>query len=284
MIDDDILYLIQAGLEGELGSDEQQQLQHTLANSAEARQYKAELEQLMTTLDQMPAAALPAGLEASILTQIGGNSNHRVTDIAAPPRQRLRQWLVPGSALAASISLAIGLSQVTLAPLGTSDMDLVSGTIVQPEAPVASNATASSINALDNPETNIGRYSTNVPGAHAEFALNRARQHLTLSIDIKSDAGVTASVQAPAQRFRFIAPSSTETQLPPSLTFVNSGLIHIKSQGNLQLDVELEPLPGTTTIDAKVVATDILQVTFTNASEIIDAIEIKIPDKRLIEK
>lgn len=70
MIDEQNTELIQAGIDGELGREEQAELDDLLADSSEARQLRQELLELTGLLDDEASLELPDGLHREILAKI----------------------------------------------------------------------------------------------------------------------------------------------------------------------------------------------------------------------
>lgn len=70
MLDDRVLYLINADIDGELGPGEQSELAAILEQSAEARALRAEWLRLANTLEALPPAEPPPELAADILARV----------------------------------------------------------------------------------------------------------------------------------------------------------------------------------------------------------------------
>ena len=67
MISERTLELINAGIDGELSAEDQQELDAVLESSAEARSMKAELLKLANLMGSLPAQQPPSGLHDQIL-------------------------------------------------------------------------------------------------------------------------------------------------------------------------------------------------------------------------
>ncbi|GAB3291575.1 DUF3379 domain-containing protein [Parahaliea aestuarii] len=111
---------LQAGFDGELTSTEWRQLQDEFRDSAEAREWLAELESLRSALAGAPEVPVPKDLAAAIKARIpASEGNVRRVDFAAPRNTARPLW--GGLALAASLVVAVGVGMQFwgVAELGT---------------------------------------------------------------------------------------------------------------------------------------------------------------------
>lgn len=82
MLEERIIQMINADLDGELGQAEQEELAAILESSAEARAMKVELLKLTNLLDNMPELTPPAELSQRILDKLAPASHKRAFSLA----------------------------------------------------------------------------------------------------------------------------------------------------------------------------------------------------------
>jgi len=121
------LDLINAGIDGELDSDERSELDAILASSAEARIMQAELQKLANVLDGMPEQAPPADLADRILQRTRTPRGR----IFALPRIFASSQAVPaGLAFAAGLLLTIAVYEMAPSQFSDRDVSSMVGTMV----------------------------------------------------------------------------------------------------------------------------------------------------------
>ena len=128
MLDQHIINLINADLDGELGADEARELKSILDSSSEAVSFKDELLQLNDAIAKLPELDPPARLSRTILDQV-----------QLPARRGLFQFpgflsdfnpATAGLAFAAGLLMAIGFYQIASQKVSQHDMFSMVGTMV----------------------------------------------------------------------------------------------------------------------------------------------------------
>jgi hypothetical protein len=132
MLEERVLYLINAEIDGELASAERPELESALRSSAEARAMHAQLRKLANAMEAMPQQAPPADLTRRILQQIRLPARRP----AAAPRFSLARLLASfrpaqaGLAFAAGLLLTVGAYEATSRNGEKVDLSQVVGTMV----------------------------------------------------------------------------------------------------------------------------------------------------------
>ena len=128
MLDQHIINLINADLDGELGADEARELKSILDSSSEAVSFRDELLQLNNAIAKLPELDPPARLGRTILDQV-----------QLPARRGLFQFpgflsdfnpATAGLAFAAGLLMAIGFYQIASQKVSQHDMFSMVGTMV----------------------------------------------------------------------------------------------------------------------------------------------------------
>ena len=128
MLDQHIINLINADLDGELGADEIRELKSILDSSSEAVNFRDELLQLNNAIANVPELDPPARLSRTLLDQV-----------QLPARRGLFQLpaflsdfnpATAGLAFAAGLLMAVGFYQVASQPVSQHDMFSMVGTMV----------------------------------------------------------------------------------------------------------------------------------------------------------
>ena len=129
MLNEHTIYLINAGIDGELSPAETKELEALLESSAEARAMKAEFLRLANLLDSQPEQQPPEGLARSIVD--------RVKLPAAKPSSLVANWLsyiqhpaATGLAFAAGLLMAVVIYQVAPQQNANPDTANMVGTMI----------------------------------------------------------------------------------------------------------------------------------------------------------
>jgi len=119
MLEERIIQMINADLDGELGQAEKQELDAILESSAEARSMRAELLKLTNLLDSVPEVAPPLALSEQILNKLASTPDKSAFSLAGlfPSFQPA----TAGLAFAAGLLLTVGFYE--LAPRHGSSVD-----------------------------------------------------------------------------------------------------------------------------------------------------------------
>ena len=119
MIEERIIKLINASIDGELGQSERIELESILESSAEARAVKVELQKLNNLLDGVPQQQPPPGLSQQILQQVVLPAKKPAFSLAG-----LFSSFQPATAgLAFAVGLLVTISFYELAPRNDSAID-----------------------------------------------------------------------------------------------------------------------------------------------------------------
>lgn len=224
MTDQRTLELVSAAADGELNSSEQAELEQLLENSAEAREFKAELAEMDSLLGAVPVIAPPSSLHTQIVNRIKLPQDKVNTSF--------RGWLRPpqfmpvlryGLAAAAGLLLASSFYESqSLFPSDTDFDDLV-GTM----APSRVVAEADILDSFD----------FHSEGLESLVQLQRRDNDIYLDIQIEADAALDISVDMSSTGVR----PGALAQLDHSLEFivVESQALQLRATGQRRLTVLL---------------------------------------------
>ena len=135
MLDERVVYLINAGIDGELHSDETAELASALADSAEARKLQDELRRLATLLEGIPEREPPGELAARILENVhlpatATRSRRPATRFSLGGFLASFQPARVGVAFAAGLLLTVGIYEVSDRDATPMDSTSMVGTMV----------------------------------------------------------------------------------------------------------------------------------------------------------
>jgi hypothetical protein len=175
MLEERVVYLINADIDGELGSDETAELASVLAESAEARNLQAELRRLAALVESLPPQEPPAELASHILENL-----HLSAAAARRPGPAntfsLGNFLASfqparmGLAFAAGLLLTVGFYQVSDQDAASMDTTGMVGTMV---------ANPSAQSGLKQDSITISQ-----PALSGTVSLSQVGQFLALNIDL----------------------------------------------------------------------------------------------------
>jgi hypothetical protein len=134
-IDEHTQDLLNGGVDGELNTAEQAELDGLLAESTSLHDQSKELKSLAGLLDNLPEVEPPTYLQESIERQIRlPTRSSRQEEIKGVFATWLpAQWMRTGFALAAGAVLTIGIYEMGASPMSAEDVSNLSGTIVPAE-------------------------------------------------------------------------------------------------------------------------------------------------------
>jgi len=215
MIDERIKELVQAGVDGELGSQEQAELDAVLAESAEARQLREELLGLNSLLDDVAPPDWPEGLHRRIVERI-----ELPRAKAGLPAVLSRLGLVPGFvryglAAAAGLVLTVGIYESQRDSLVEHDIGSMVGTIMR-------NDRAAVEETLDALIFDLDQVSSAVRLQRRDGALV-----LDVLLDAKDPVDITVDFTSDGLQFDAIVQTRNELQ---SIEFADQS-IRIKGHG-----------------------------------------------------
>jgi hypothetical protein len=174
MLEERVLYLINAEIDGQLAAAERPELEASLRSSAEARAMHAELRKLANAMEAMPQQAPPADLTRRILQQIRLPARRPV----AASRFSLAGLLASfqpaqaGLAFATGLLLTVGAYEATSRSGQKVDLSQVVGTMVANPAGTATQQT-------DN-------LSIWAPGLSGTVSLSALGEFMLLNFDLES--------------------------------------------------------------------------------------------------
>jgi len=134
MVNERTVYLINAGIDGELSPEERAELDAILDASVEARSLQAELHRLTSAMENLPEREPPAGLTERILERIRVPAPVRRPAVRSP-RFSLSglfasfQPAQAGLAFAAGLLVTVGFYETALRDNGTDDLSSMVGTM-----------------------------------------------------------------------------------------------------------------------------------------------------------
>jgi len=178
MLNERTVELIQAGIDGELGENEQSELQVALECSAEARQFHADMARIDQLIASLPDVEPPAGLTRKILDRIHLPAKRRFAGLSAVFD---RSWFAPASyglAVAAGVLVAVGVVQ--MAPQDRADMSTLVGTMVSGGSDASQPVT--------------GELNFELTQLQGQVTLKKTDEALALEFDLRSQEEVKISV------------------------------------------------------------------------------------------
>lgn len=187
MLNERTVELIQAGIDGELDQGEQTELQAALDESAEARQFQADMARIDQLIASLPEVEPPRGLTRRILDTIHLPSKRRFAGVSA---WFDRSWFAPASyglAVAAGVLVAVGVVQV--APQGQGDMSQLVGTMVRGDT--------------DAPQTAAGELNIDLTQLQGQVTLKATDEAVALEFDLRSPENVEISVETRGSGLEF---------------------------------------------------------------------------------
>lgn len=178
---DRALELLSAAADGELGADEQAELDQLLESSTEARESKAELEALESLLKGLPELEPPASLHTQIMA--------RANPTTPPQRPAKYDWLgalVPGAGLRYALVAATG-ALVAAVFMNTDSMLSGSDNTTDLVGTMAPNATSANTDIIDS-------FSFRDDGFESNVQLERSNGTLFLNVQMNAAAPLDISV------------------------------------------------------------------------------------------
>lgn len=133
-IDQRILDLVNAGIDGELNQIEQKELDILMAGSEEVRDISKELETFSRLLEDLPDLEPPVHLQESIERQIRLPLQSEEKNQGFFGSWLSAHWLRTGFALAAGVLLTVGIYEMGSEPISDMDASSLAGTIVKSQS------------------------------------------------------------------------------------------------------------------------------------------------------
>ena len=170
MLEDHAIELINAGVDGELGSEETKELDALLESSPEARELHAEMLRLSNFLNALPDQRPPPELTRKILDKIklprkpGVFSLHKLFGSVQP--------MATAAAFAAGLLLSIGFYELGPKNVSNADLNQMVGTIV--------------MNKTDGAGHQLGQVVLEESWIHGSVSLQRKQGLFLLNFDLDS--------------------------------------------------------------------------------------------------
>ncbi len=232
MLNERIIDLIQADVDGELDDHDRAELSGELLQSQEARKFRDDMIRINELMASIPSLDPPVGLQSKISSAI-----------KLPKRVqfsiRSSRWLkfashgpaTYGLSLAAGLLMGIGLTQVS--PREAQDLSAVVGTMMsQPESQRGSAGEKLSVS-LDYVQGSIKR--------------SYRDQAIALEFDLKSEEPVEVTIDLSGTGMRFGGFADQDSASAVEKFEVSNGKVHLLNSGNQQYVVFLRDEPKGTT-------------------------------------
>ena len=225
MLEERVIYLINAEIDGQLDAGEQAELEGVLASSEEARVMRTELRKLASLLDDVPAHEPPADLA------------RRIIDSLPTPRRRDRFSLPAlfaslrpaptAAAFAAGLLAAVGYYELSVHDRPTVDIENVVGTIVanRPPADVVHK----------------DRLEISAPGLYGAASLDLQGGVFVIGVQLESAQPVEIEIETAGSGLEFGGLAHTGTGGAQEESYeVSGGTLRVVSQGRKAFSVFLQ--------------------------------------------
>lgn len=222
MLQERVLYLINAEIDGELASAERTELDSILRSSPEARTTQAELQKLATLMDAMPEREPPAGLASRILQQ---------TRLPARQPVRASKWSLAGLvasfqpapaglAFAAGLLLTVGFYEATQNSGEAPDLSQMVGTMIASPA--------------STPAQQKDSLSIVAPGLSGTVSLGAIGEFMVLNFDLQSvqQTEILVGLSAAGLGFGGIAHASAAGNVVDESYEVSGGTLRVTNPGS----------------------------------------------------
>jgi hypothetical protein len=214
--------LIQADLDGALDASDREELQLALEHSAEAREFRNEMQKLAGIFNNLPDLEPPAGL------------SRRILDSIELPSARqwplwLKSWFRPvsyGFAVAAGMLMAVGM--VKLMPISDSDMSKLVGSMVKQGAGFADGL----------PDAALGQLGVDLDSVQGSILLKDLDGALALQFDLDSSELVEVAVDLGHTGLEFGGIAHDTSGL--AMFKVSGGNLRVMNEGTQQYVVFLK--------------------------------------------
>ncbi|MSQ99473.1 MAG: hypothetical protein EXR85_09310 [Xanthomonadales bacterium] len=214
MLNERIIDLIQADVDGELAAHDRAELSRELLQSQEARKFRDDMVRINELMASIPSLDPPAGLQNKIANAI------KLPKRAQLPARSSR-WFQPagyGLSLAAGLLMGVGIAQFSTKD--TQDLSAVVGTMMSHTEVQQGSAGESLAVSLDYVQGNIKR--------------SYLDQALALEFDLKSVEPVEITIDLSSTGLRFGGFADQERAAAVEKFEVSNGKVHLVSSGNQQ--------------------------------------------------
>lgn len=232
LVDQNVLDLLNRGIDGELSTTEQDELDHLIATSPAVRNLDTELRVVTRMLDELPPVEPPQYLQETIERQVRlpAQSNSGSGKPGRLGSWLNTNWLRTGFALAAGVVLTVSVYEMGSEPLTPADNASLSGTIAKRELAVQQGVL------LDRVRLDTDRLNGLVE-------LRHEGELLTLDVQLTSDGPSELIVNFAGRGLEF--DGVTRLQDPGETVSVADGAIHFASPGEQRFTVNLRRISKT---------------------------------------
>jgi hypothetical protein len=240
MLEQRVIDLINAEIDGELGSEESAELESILQASAEARIMKTELRKLTNLMEDMPEQEPPADLASRILKQIRLTVPRPADGPSLRPKWSPLEWLASfqpaqaGVAFAAGLLLTVAFYEAVQHHGAPADLSSMVGTMV---------ADPSSLPAREKDRLPIAG-----PGLSGSVSLGEIGEYLVLSFDLESvqQTEIEVGLAEAGLGFGGIAHASAAGNAGDETYEVSGGTLRVVNQGRQVFSVFLPQVAAPT--------------------------------------
>lgn len=222
--------LLNGGIDGELSTLEQQELDELLAGSDTVREFNEELKELTSLLDDVPEREPPQYLQSAIERQISlpMPSNRHEEQQGFFGTWLPAHWLHTGFALAAGAVLTIGVYEMGSEPITAEDAASLVGTIVDNPA-------------LDNPALDQGVLLDSIhiftDTLNGQVELRNKNDLFTLDVQLSSDGPTQVTVNFAGRGLEF--EEIVHNQDRKDAVSIADGSINVASSGEQHYELKL---------------------------------------------
>jgi hypothetical protein len=233
MLQQRVIYLINAEVDGELEPAESAELESILETSEEARAMKAELRKLTKLMEDTPELEPPADLAGRILGQVGPPAHRPAARSSLRQGWSLREWLVSfqpaqaGVAFAAGLLLTVAFYEAAQHDVAPADLSSMVGTMV---------ADPSSLPTREKDSLPITG-----PGLSGSVSLGEIGEYVVLSFDLESaqQTEIEVGLAEAGLGFGGIAHASAAGNAVDESYEVSGGTLRVVNQGRQVFSVFL---------------------------------------------
>lgn len=232
MLEERVIYLINADIDGELGSAERAELASILESSADARALQVELRRLAVLMDGLPDRAPPADLAGRILEQVRLQPEPVRSGSASRPKFSLAGLLASfqpaqaGVAFAAGLLLTMGFYEVSQRDGTPADLSNMVGTMLAKPS--------------DSGGREMDSLSIAQPGLSGTVSLGEIGNYLVMNFDLDSaeETEIVIGLAEAGLGFGGIAHASADGSTEEFYE-VSGGTLRVVNQGRQAFSVFL---------------------------------------------
>jgi hypothetical protein len=224
-IDQQVQDLLQGGIDGELSTSEQNELDRLLAGSDEVYVLHEELKAFTRLLEEIPEREPPEYLQSAIEMQVSlpvQSGSHREKQVFFGS-WLTAHWLRTGLALAAGVVLTVGVYEMGSEPVTARDAASMVGTVVK-------NRTTDQGELLDSVQVLTDRLNGLV-------VLRNKNELFTLDVELTSDGPVEVVVSFAEHGLEF--EGFTRKPDPEDVISVADGFVNVASSGERHYTLKL---------------------------------------------